>query len=103
MTTTTKVLGILMAGSPFLVARGARAQLTPEVWKSCSSEIQQFCSDSSSNQAIFQCIERREKLGKNESGISSGCHDTVEKMEDKSDERREHHGKNQERDDDDDD
>ena len=45
MDTTSKLLAMLIAGSPLLAASTARAQLVPEEWKACSSEIQQYCAD----------------------------------------------------------
>jgi len=55
------------------------ADVPPE-WKDCEKEIGKFCKGVTESKAIFECIERREKLGK-KSGLSKKCNDAHEKQE----------------------
>jgi hypothetical protein len=75
MRTRQVLAGICALASGF----AARAEV-PAEWKSCRKEVAQYCSKAADSGAIFECIEKREKLGK-KSGLSADCLEAHEKYE----------------------
>jgi hypothetical protein len=75
MTTKSMIAGALA----WLWVLAAQAGV-PAEWKSCGREISQYCSKATDSAAIFECIEKREKLGK-KSGLSQECLQAHEKYE----------------------
>ena len=63
----------------FFFAAPVRADI-PDDWKPCAKEIKKYCKDATETKAIFDCIEKREKMGK-KSGLSHACYEAHEKME----------------------
>jgi hypothetical protein len=75
MSTKSMIAGAV-AGMWALAAQAG----VPSEWKSCGKEIGQYCSKATESAAIFECIEKREKLGK-KSGLSKECLEAHEKYE----------------------
>jgi hypothetical protein len=64
-----------------LFATGALA--ASELQKACSNEIKQYCNGAKEDKDIFECVEKREHMGKKKSGLSSECYEAHERYEEK--------------------
>lgn len=76
---TLRMVAVLAASAPGFLGLAAHAAV-PAAWKDCEKEVAQFCPKAQSNDAIFQCIEKREGLGA-KSGLSKACNEEHERYE----------------------
>ena len=74
-----RMVAVLAASVPALWGLAAHAKV-PEAWKDCEKEVAQFCPKAQSDEAIFQCIEKREGMGA-KAGLSKACNAAHERYE----------------------
>lgn len=74
-----RMVAVLAASTSAFLGLAAHAAV-PEHWKDCKKEVAEFCPKAQSDDAIFQCIEKREGLGA-KSGLSKSCDAAHERYE----------------------
>ncbi|WP_147443150.1 hypothetical protein [Corallococcus sp. AB011P] len=74
-----RMVAVLAASAPLFLGLAAHAAV-PHAWKDCEKEVVQFCPKAQSNEAIFQCIEKREGMGA-KAGLSKACNTAHERYE----------------------
>jgi len=83
-------IAFVLGGGLVLLAPSAFAQ-GPDLSKECSAEVAKYCPEAKSNDDIMSCVEKREKMGKKQSGLSHKCYEAHEKLESPEQEKGEKH------------
>lgn len=76
---TQRMVAVLAASAPAFLGLAAHAAV-PQAWKDCEKEVARFCPKAQSDDAIFQCIEKREDMGA-QAGLSKACNAAHERYE----------------------
>lgn len=74
-----RMVAVLAASAPAFLGLAAHAAV-PKEWKDCEKEVAQFCPKAQSDEAVFQCIEKREGMGA-KAGLSKACNEAHERYE----------------------
>ena len=77
----------------FLVGAPSAHAQNPELATECKTELAKFCPDAKTQDAMMECIEKREHMGKKTSGLSHRCYEAHEKLETPEHEKSEKHEK----------